>query len=142
MRQVSETEYETAKAALASYNEYCKPYVQRNGWTVIPKEAPRAFFEGKELTSDAVNAHSTNVELFEMQRDKPERFTTYVTPEGVTTWTVERIGRVVARGDKHVNNLGGAWRAITIKTDWGFSYHGREYDSRQCVNFKRAKVSA
>lgn len=143
MRKVTQTEYETAKRALAAYQDYCKPYVQKNGWTVIPKDAPRFVFEGDAIETDAINAHTTNVELFELERDMPERISAYVvidnTRSHVTTWTGEVIGRVTHERNWHRNNLGGRWRQVTIRSDWGHVYSGREYDSRQFVNFRRAK---
>ena len=56
MRIPTETEYATAKAALAVYADFSKPYVQRNGWTVIPADAPRPTFDGAPLDTDRVNA--------------------------------------------------------------------------------------
>lgn len=46
MRIPSETEYETAKAARTAYDAFAAPYLQRNGWTVIPADAPRPIFQG------------------------------------------------------------------------------------------------
>ena len=37
-------------------------------------------------------------------------------------------------------NMGGRWRQLTIRADWNMSYTGREYDSRQCVNFRKCKA--
>jgi hypothetical protein len=152
MRQVTQQEYDTALAASAVYRDFCKPYVQKNGWTVIPPDAPKPTFNGAVLD---INVHSTNIELFELQRDKPEKFSAYVqeptAPQRdqtnflalrrstVTTWTGEPIGEVVLTGVWHVNNFGGKWRQLAIRTDWNMIYTGREYDSRQFVNFRRQK---
>ena len=40
MRKVTQAEYELGKAALALYQEFSKPYVRKNGWTVTPADAP------------------------------------------------------------------------------------------------------
>jgi len=139
MRQVTETEYTAAKAAHAIYAEFSKVYLQKNGWTVIPSDAPYPVFDGASL-KDTINAHSTNIELFELQRDHPEKFGAYVTKNKVTSWTGEQIGAVTWRGQKQRNNFGGSWCAINVQTDWGQIYHGREYDSRQYVNLRRVKA--
>jgi hypothetical protein len=140
MRQVTEQEYITARNALDLYKAYCAPFVQSNGWTVIPADAIRPYFNGAELTTDAINAFSTNVELFELARDKPERFCNYIVPgSNVTTWQGEVIGRVVHSGAWHVNNFGGRWRQVTIRTDWNQCYTGREFDSHHLVRFRKVK---
>ncbi len=139
MRKVTQAEYELGKAALALYQEFSKPYVQKNGWTVTPVDAP-----DRPFTCDEINAHSTNVELFELERDCPGKFTAYASVSNirsdVTTWTGELIARVTHQGSWHTNNMGGRWRQLTIRADWNMSYTGREYDSRQCVNFRKCKA--
>lgn len=143
MRIPSQTEYETAKAALAAYEAFAKPYVQRNGWTAIPADAPRPVFDGEELTTDRVNAYSTIVELFELDRDKPDAFSAYVQfpRNSVTTWTGEEVGIVCDRGAWHRNNFGARWRSLNVRAAWGAVYHGREYDSRQLVNLRRSRAA-
>ena len=141
MRKVSETEYATALTATAAYKAFSAPYLQKNGWTVIPADAPKPQFAGADLD---LNLHSTNKELFELERDMPERFSAY-TPWGdqnknaVTAWTGEVIARVTHEGRWFRNNFGGKWRQLTIRADWNQTYTGREYDSRQLVNFRRVK---
>lgn len=111
MRIPSPTEYETAKAALAVYGAFSRPYVQRNGWTVIPADAPRPTFEGAELTTDRVNAYSTTVELFELARDKPDRIFAYISSGSrdgksdwrVSTWTGEVISDDLIAGRAYRN---------------------------------------
>lgn len=143
MRKITQAEYETSARALAAYDEYCKPYVQKNGWTCIPKDTPRFVFDGETIDSDKINAHSTNVGLFTLERDMPEKFTAYAvidnTRSHISTWTGEIIGRVTHEREWHRNNLGARWRQLTIRSDWGHVYSGREYGSRQCVNFRRVK---
>ena len=141
MRIPTETEYATAKAALAVYADFSKPYVQRNGWTVIPADAPRPTFDGTPLDTDRVNAFSTTVELFEFDRDRPEKFSAYLSDGvDVTTWTGEIVGYVSDRGAWHRNNFGARWRSIHVQSAWGAVYSGREYDSRQLVNLKRMRA--
>lgn len=105
------------------------------------------------------NDEISSLELFELHRDQPEAFTAYV-PWGeaqtkhfgtqsidapsksrdVTTWTGQRVATVASYGPWHRNNFGGKWRQVTIKPDFcRWYYAGREYDSRQCVNFRRLK---
>lgn len=141
MRIPTQGEYETATAALAAYKAFCKPYVQRNGWTVIPAKAPRPLVNGEEMSTDQVNAYSTTVEIFELNRDKPAAFSAYVQfpRNGVTTWTGEEVGIVCDVGHWHRNNLGARWRSLRVRAAWGAVYHGREYDSRQLVNLRKAK---
>lgn len=143
MRQVTAEQNATARAAIAAYREFSKPYVQRNGWTVIPADAPRPLFDGVELTTDRINAFSTDAELYSLATEKPDAFTAYVhfPRNGITTWTGEEVGFVVDRGAWNRNNFGGRWRQVRVRAAWGAIYAGREYDSRQCVNFRRLKAA-
>ena len=140
MRIPSLAEYETAKTALAVYAEFSKPYIQRNGWTVIPADAPRPVFGGEELSTDKINAYSTTVELFDLAHDRPEKFSAYVQfpRNAITTWTGEEIGFVCNKGAWHTNNFGARWRSIRVRAAWGAVYNGREYDNRQLINLRRA----
>lgn len=111
MRIPALQEYETAKAALAAYTEFSKPYVQRNGWSVIPANAPRPSFQGQELTTDAINAYSTTVELYELANEKPDRIFAYISSASkdgktdwrVTTWTGEVISSELIAGRAYRN---------------------------------------
>lgn len=147
MRIPDETEYQEAKAARAVYDEFTKAYIQPNGWTVIPADAPRPMFGGAPLTTDRINAYTTTLELYELANGKPDRFSAYVTTSAfgtveVVTWTGERIAAPKFTGHWHRNNFGARWRSIEVRADWGGLYYGREYDSRQLVNFRRAKRAA
>jgi len=90
------------------------------------------------------NKELSELEVFELHRDKPKRFTAYISWNGsdvVSTWVGDRIGDVCDRGRWHTNNFGGIWRQITIKPDFSPEYYtGREYESQQCVNFRRMKA--
>jgi hypothetical protein len=108
MRIPTQTEYETAQRALDAYAAFSKPYVQKNGWTAIPADAPRPVFEGAELTSGRVNAFSTTVELFELNRDKPEKVFAYISASEsgawrATTWTGETISEDLRAGRTYRN---------------------------------------
>lgn len=109
MRVPSEHEYETAKRALAVYEQFSVPFVQRNGWTIIPADAPRPLFDGAPLTTDRINAYSTDIELFELARDQPDKIFAYVSaaPDGVTwritTWTGEVISDDLVTGRTYPN---------------------------------------
>jgi hypothetical protein len=91
------------------------------------------------------NEERSALEIFELQRDKPEQFMAYVSWKGnglVTTWMGDRVAVECDVGAWHTNNMGGKWRQIRIKPDFcRWYYTGREYDSRQCVNFKRMKAA-
>jgi hypothetical protein len=95
------------------------------------------------------NEEISSLEVYELHRDKPEQFTAYVTwrtdpveAKLITTWTGERVGVRCDAGPWHTNNMGAKWRQLRIKPDFcRWYYTGREYDSRQCVNFKRMKAA-
>lgn len=144
MRQVTAEQNATARAAIAAYREFSKPYVQRNGWTVIPADAPRPLFDGVELTTDRINAFSTDAELYSLATEKPDKFSAYVSasrPRAITTWTGEEVATIVDRTAYHRNNFGGRFRTIWIRAEWGGTYFGREYDSRDLVSFRRLKAA-
>jgi len=96
-------------------------------------------------TNDEISA----LEVFRLHRDQPQRFTAYVTwrtdadeAKLITTWTGERVAIRSSYGPWHTNNMGAKWRQITIKPDFcRWYYTGREYNSRQCVNFRRMKAA-
>jgi|SRR5882724_1537227 len=90
------------------------------------------------------NEELSRLEVFELHRDKPKQFTAYVNSNHsniVSTWFGDRIGDVCYQGKWHINNFGSKWRQIKIRLDFTYWYYtGREYESRQCVNFKKMKV--
>lgn len=147
MRIPSQNEYETAKRALAVYADFSKPYVQKNGWTVIPADAPRPVFDGAELTTDRVNAFSTTVELFELNRDKPEKVFAYISASEsgawrATTWTGEAISEDLRAGSSYRNPR----RSYTSNTITpvqvkicGQWYHGRALGAGLYVKLTRMK---
>ena len=112
---------------------------------------PRNSYRPEEVAhfNPPTNDELSALEVFRLHRDKPERFTAYVTwrtdadaAKDITTWTGERVGVRFVAGPWHRNNFGGKWRQLTIKPDFcRWYYAGREYDSRQCVNFKRLKAA-
>lgn len=82
----------------------------------------------------------------ELNRDQPERFSAYLVERkptacdrDVTTWAGDMIGTCTHVDLWHRNNFGGRWRQVTVRTIWGQTYTGREYDSRQLVNLRRVK---
>jgi hypothetical protein len=91
------------------------------------------------------NEERSALEVFELHRDKPEWFTAYVSWKPnklITTWMGDRVGVECFVGEWHYNNMGAKWRQLRIKPDFcRWYYTGREYDSRQCVNFKRMKAA-
>lgn len=95
------------------------------------------------------NEEVSALEVFRLHTEKPEQFTAYVTwrtdPDEaklITTWTGERVAVRCDYGPWHTNNMGAKWRQLRIKPDFcRWYYTGREYNSRQCVNFKRMKAA-
>ncbi|HSI42016.1 MAG TPA: hypothetical protein VLA00_15850 [Xanthobacteraceae bacterium] len=140
----SQAEYEHAKAALAVYAEFSKPYVQRNGWTVVPADAPRPIFDDTELTTDRVNAFSTTVELFELNRDKPERIFAYVSSGAldgksdwrVSTWTGALLSSELIAGRTFRGGFGARITPIRARIN-GAWYHGRALGPGMHVKLKR-----
>lgn len=64
------------------------------------------------------NAELSELEVFELHRDKPERFTAYVSWGGsniISTWVGDRVAVECRIFPWHTNNFGGKWRQITIK---------------------------
>lgn len=142
MREITDAQYARAIAALAVYAEHSKPYVQRDGWTVIPADVVPPMFEGEQLSTDRVNAFSTHIELYRFAYEKPAKFSAYVSgskPSAVTTWTGETIAVIIDRSAYHTNNFGGRFRTVWARSDWGLRYIGREWDSHDLVNFRRIK---
>jgi hypothetical protein len=92
MRKVTETEYEASKAAVA---EYASRHMQ--GLVTID--------------CAAINAHSTNVELYELERDMPVKFCAYAAVDNehshITTWTGEIIARVTREPLQHARRRDG-----------------------------------
>lgn len=116
--------------------------------TCMAMRGPKCNYITAEEAADPIYAACNNemrgrVELFELHRDKPEHFSAYSTVEdgcySVTTWMGDSLGRVVFVGLWHRNNLGAKWRVLHVRADWGGVYSGREYKSRQLVNFRRLK---
>jgi hypothetical protein len=111
----------------------------------------RTFYKAEEVAhlNPPTNEELSALEVFELNRDKPEQFTAYVTwrtdaveAKEVTTWTGQRVAVRCDAGPWHTNNMGAKWRQLRIKPDFcRWYYTGREYDSRQCVNFKRMKAA-
>jgi hypothetical protein len=92
------------------------------------------------------NAMRGRVEFFELHRDKPEAVSLYVSGGGhhigkpiITTWVGHRVDTKVTTGPWQRNNMGARWRLVRMTAAWGGEYSGREYDSRQLVNFRRLK---
>ncbi len=154
---IDQTTYNALRAICDKADAYWKANAtfDRSGWSSLPA--------GKAAHPDyaaCTNDMRGQVEAFELNRDKPEKFSAYVnesTSEQVyattyiacrrrdlTTWTGHKLGVVTYTGPWHRNNFGGKWRAIDVRTVWGDRYYGREYDSRQLVNLtrSRAKVAA
>lgn len=130
--------YAAERAICDKANAYAAQFIQPNGWTIIPAKAA-----GHPDYAACDNAMRSRVELFELNRDQPERFSAYLVDQNaftdVTTWAGDKLGDVTYGGPRHRNNFGGRWRQVTVRTIWGQTYTGREYDSRQLVNLRRVK---
>lgn len=96
------------------------------------------------------------VETYELHRDKPDAFCTYVqesTPaqrqqtnveacrrRSVTTWVGNVLGNVTHTGAWVRSGFGGAkWRPVVFVSEWGRTYYGREYNTMQLVRFRAYK---
>lgn len=154
---IDATTYETLRAICDKADAYWKANAtfDRSGWSSMSAEKA-AHPDYAACTNDMRGL----VEVFELNRDKPEKFSAYVQEltreqrdatnlaacrnRGLTGWTGETLGTVTYTGPWHRDNFGGKWRAIDVQTIWGDRYHGREYHSRQLVNLtrSRAKVAA
>lgn len=141
-------QYAIERAICDKAQAYAAQFVQPNGWTIIPAEAAK---HPDYAACD--NGMRSRVETFELNRDKPATFSAYVQSSDrahvdatniiacrhrdVTTWTGDKLGTVTHSGAWHRNNFGGKWRQVTARMAWGDTYTGREYDSRQFVNWRR-----
>lgn len=76
------------------------------------------------------NEERSALEIFEFQRDKPDRYFFYVSRDKglATTWTGEELGRVTF-GRTYRDNFGGERVAITFHAITGDTYHGTYYKS-------------
>lgn len=131
----TEQEYNAARVicdkATAYWEAHCSR--SRSGWSSLTAEQA-AHPDFAACTTEMRG----RVEQYELHRDKPERFTGYVTGANVATWNGMALGKVTWSGHWQRNNFGGRWRAVTMRADWGDTYHGREYASRQFVNWRKA----
>lgn len=76
------------------------------------------------------NDERSALELFEFQRDKPERYFLYINEAEklATTWTGEKLGDV-SFGRVWRDNFGGKRRAVTVRAITGETYHGTYFAS-------------
>src|SRR5215471_7649311 len=126
---ITQGDYEYARAGLAIYKAWSAQYVQRNGWTVIPANTPHPDYMGEPLHTARVNRFSSIVERFEFHRDAPERVFCYPSKRGnvehATTWTGDSIGQSVIRfGRRWHDNFGGTRQAVSFIGSNGYWYHG------------------
>lgn len=122
--------YAAERAICDKAAAYAEQFRQRNGWIVIPADAAK---HPDYAACD--NAMRGRIELYELHRDKPERFSAYVVDNGeIATWPGDVIGKVTHRSTL---GTGWTWRSITVRTAWGVTYRGREYASMQLVSLRR-----
>lgn len=83
------------------------------------------------------------VEQFELNRDKPDRFTCYISSDekSATVWTGDVIGRVTHKG-RAIRPFGGYEKVyqFSVTTIWGDRYTGRGQGGGMCVNLRRCKA--
>lgn len=138
---LTEADYTFAKALQAIYEEHCKPYVQKNGWTVIPAGtlAPLDMF-GEPVTAARVIRASSIIERWELMRDKPERFVAYVRGDTIVIWTGHVIGHVTWQTNWSLWRGNNRRRTVHARMAWGGAhYYGIETDSGTLVNMRRSK---
>jgi hypothetical protein len=134
---ITQTQYEVERAICDKAQAYWKANATftKDGWSSM----------GKELCARpdyAVcdNAMRGRVEQFELHRDRPDRFTAYISSDGnfATVWTGDKIGQVIFESKTERKSQDGAVYAYVIKSNWGKTYRG--YGMRGlCINLKLAK---
>lgn len=99
----------------------------------------------KELSAHPDYATATNelkgaVEEYELNRDKPERFSAYVVLDKakpgqwvVTTWPGNVVGAVLWR------KLGQKRDTVAVRAAWGGLYQGFQSHDADCINLRRVK---
>ena len=82
------------------------------------------------------------VEQYELNRDKPARFSAYIGGAlELTTWTGEVLSRVLINGRPRRNKgYVSAWRCnVNVLTIWGDWYCGISLGKGICINLRRMK---
>lgn len=86
------------------------------------------------------NAVRGRVEAFELQRDKPDVFTAYISSDGqsATTWPGDVIGRAECTGNYRGRNYSRVfcWRV----TAFGREYYGRNSGRGMVINLRARKA--
>lgn len=121
---VTREQYETERAICDKANAYWKANAtfSKGGCSSM----------GPELSAHPDYSACTNdirarVEQYELNRDKPERFTAYVSSEGdhLTCWTGLIVGRTMNCTCTKRKAFGGGYAdSYTFRTIWGDVYRG------------------
>ena len=97
------------------------------------------------------NEMRSAVEVYELHRDKPQKFTAYVEGNGdgtrtgmrghaaITTWTGDPLGTYRTTRewrDRHGNRR----YSIRVRVDWGGEYVGQTQGAGMYVNLRRVRV--
>lgn len=136
---IDETTYTQYRAMLDKAEAWIDTQRGKNGWASWrPEEAP-------DYVNAITNDMRSAVEVYELHRDKPAKFTAYtggsngVLGPNVTTWTGDVIGKMLpgfkAWRDRHGNKR----YSIRVRAAWGGEYIGQTAGPGMCVNLRRVK---
>jgi len=117
---ITQTQHTEIRARIARYEEL------RAGRTAVDTSESAGWPADAQVT----NEERGQVEVFEWDRDKPDRYFLYIreaTREAVT-WMGDVIGRVIF-GDEYKDNFGGVRRSIVVTGTNGIRYHGTYFKS-------------
>jgi hypothetical protein len=92
--------------------------------------------------SDVTNDMRGAVELYELNRDRPEKFTAYVSSDGksITTWMGDILGNITyTRQDSRRRSWHNDKMRTVYATIWGRRYYGRNSGNGMVINLRRMK---
>ncbi len=135
----TESDYDREKAICEKAEQYFNAYCSydKGGWRSLSAELAKH----SDYTS-CDNDMRGRIEAFELIRDKPERFSAYVTdkPE-IMTFPGNILGTITYRGKWNYGGFNCKWRQIVMRSIWGKVYYGREYNTMQLIRFRAYKES-
>lgn len=131
----TETDYQRERAICDKAEAYARATMAGKRNYLTPEECAHPDY------SACNNDMRGRVEAYELQRDKPDAFSAYVTEKAeVTAWPGNVLGAIRQRGRWVRSGFGGAkWRPVVFRAVWGRTYYGREYDTMQLVRFRAYK---
>lgn len=149
--ELTQAEYETARAICDKADRYAAQFVQKNGWTVIPADAAK-----HPDYAACSNELRGKVEQFEILRDMPETIFAYIgNPRGngmgcegiigqgypVQVWTGLQIGNATKGATWQVNSFIGSHMSQFYARIGGREYTGRGFGEGVCIRLKETAQS-